>query len=106
MQVLKDYEIKSLLMVFVTGGKKDERGKLYEETKQFLVDSKQQLEVTGDFTGPLVVYSRQAALSDLKVVFRLQEFIKDYKAKNEGTDNIVLSVKVFDIGDVATIELK
>lgn len=106
MQVVRDHEIRSMLMVFVTGGKKEEQRKLYADTKEFLVELKQQLEVIGDFAGPLIVYSMQAALSDLKVVFRLQEFIKDYKAKNEGTDNVELSVKVFDVRDVATIPLK
>lgn len=106
MQPINNKDIKSLVMIFINGGDSEEKESLVKHIKELVLSTKLPLGVDNDIDGPVVVYSSQGGLASLKFVFRLQELMNNLKNDKEVSEEIELTVKVFEVSDVSDIVIK
>lgn len=104
--MISDDEIKCIMMVFATGGDSDEISDVYNILEEKIQELDLPLELVSNGTGPIIIYSKAGALNGLKLVFRMEEVLRGLRNQMRISKSIKISMKVFDIGDVATIDLK
>lgn len=104
--MIKEEEIKSIIFITITGKNQNLIKNFYENFEEMIVHSDLPINVALHETYPLVLYSSASALSALKVVFRLQAMFEEIKMCYDVAENVDVNVKVFNVNDMASIDLK